>query len=181
MLEKKILPNKHMWWSDPVLRKRGTLPSRQVRNTPVTEVRATGIHKHTLDFQPSVRWKRYVDLDAKDGGYITELYSLTELSKRYGLSFHTKLYWRKHILPEPFTLSSVKNNRVYFWSRIQLVVIDSVLRHLESNGILTIRKTDKSCLELIEHGSTVLEDYYKNMYEEQSLTTFDRFGVRKIL
>jgi hypothetical protein len=181
VLDKKILPNKHLWWYEPTLRKRGKKPSKRLRQTPVTEIRSSTIHQHTLDFQPSVRWKRYVDLDSRDGGYITELYSLTELSKRYGLSFHTKLYWRKHILPEPFTLSSVKNNRVYFWSRIQLVVIDSVLRHLETNGILTLRQTDKSCLELLAHGCAVLEDYYTKMYEDQTLTSFDRFGVRKIM
>lgn len=139
----------------------------------------TSLHRHKLDFQPSRKWKRYVDLHSQDGGYIVEMYGMREIAKRYGLSTNAKEYWRDYILPEPFILP-INNRNTFYWSRIQLCVLDTVLKHLEENGFLTIRKNYTSCLDLVDHGCKVMETFYKNKYEEQSLTPYDKFGVRKI-
>lgn len=180
MLSIRILPHKHLWWYDPELPKKKKGPGRIARSKQVTEsVGYKALHKGNLDFQHSKRWKRYVDLNSYDGGYIVEMYSLKEVAKRYGLSTGGKEYWRNNILPEPFLLPR-NNVRMFYWSRIQLTVVDTVLRHLEENGFLTIRKSYTSCLELIDHGSQFLEDFYKKKYEEQTLTPYDSFGVRKI-
>jgi len=93
----------------------------------------------------------------------------------------TARYWRQFILPESFEVSNVKNVRAFYWSRIQLVVLDTALRWQESNGILTIRKTDTELLDLISNGCKVLEEYYSVKYEEQSLFgKSTKLGVRFI-
>lgn len=125
--------------------------------------------KVSLPFAISRRWVRYVDLPSVDRGYITEIYNLRSVQTRYGLSQSTARYWRQHILPEPLTIATMKNVRAFYWSRIQLSVMDTVLRWQESQGLLTIRKTDYDLLELIDNGCAELEAYYAERYEDQSL------------
>jgi hypothetical protein len=174
------MPNRKLWWFDPELPNKLRRPHKSLRALPVKESSTTTVFRVGLDFKPSKHWKRYTELTPVNGGYMVELYNLNEVARHYGLSHKTKTYWRRFILPDPFQVATSRNHRAYYWSRIQLVVIDSVLRHLEANGIMTIRKDYTSCLELIDHGCRVLEDYYRRQYEQTTLLDFDKFGVRRI-
>lgn len=132
-----------------------------------------------LAFAPSKRWSRYTDLESVQRNYITELYNLRAVQLRYGLTQMTARYWRQNILPEPFEVSNVKNVRAFYWSRIQLVVLDTVLRWQESQGRFTIRKTDRDLLELMEKGCAALEEFYTEKYDEQSVYgAKPKLGVR---
>lgn len=121
----------------------------------------------SLAFAPSARWVRYTELPHVNRNYITELYNLRAVQTRYGLTQMTARYWRQYILPEPFEVSNVKNVRAFYWSRIQLVVLDSILRWKESHGLLTIRKTEEELLSLLQIGCEELERYYEDKYEDQ--------------
>jgi len=182
MLELRILPNKQLWWIDPPKKKEPRMPGKRKRAQEVDYTESLRkILKPRLPFEPSRRWIRYSDIPYVDRGYITELYNLRSVQTRYGLSQMTARYWRQFILPESFEVSNVKNVRAFYWSRIQLVVLDTALRWQESNGILTIRKTDTELLDLISNGCKVLEEYYSVKYEEQSLFgKSTKLGVRFI-
>lgn len=174
MLELRIMPNRQLWWIDPPKKKEPHMPGKRKRAMEVDQAESLRkILRPRLPFEPSRRWARYSDIPCVDRGYITELYNLKSVQIRYGLSQMTARYWRQFILPEPFEVSNVKNVRAFYWSRIQLVVLDTTLRWQESHGILTIRKTDTELLDLIRGGCKVLETYYSAKYEDQSL--FSRF------
>ena len=112
---------------------------------------------------------------------MTELYNLRAVQTRYGLTQLTARYWRQHLLPEPFEVANVKNVRAFYWSRIQLTVMDAVLRWQEKQGVFTLRKTDTELLDLINRGCDVLENYYTERYEEQSIYGVpSKLGVRII-
>lgn len=178
MLDTRIMPLRQLWWTEPPAKPKPRMPGKRKRAQEVDPDAPTVI-KPNLAFAPSRRWSRYSDLESVNRGYITELYNLRSVQLRYGLTQLTARYWRQHILPEPFTVSNVKNVRAFYWSRIQLVVMDTVLRWQEKNGLFTIRQTDRELLELIDHGSITLEQHYTERYEEQSLIgKKSKLGVR---
>lgn len=180
MLDQRILPLKHIWWYDPELPRPARSLTRGQRNKPLAPAQINKLFKHGLTYRHSRYWKSYKEIPHYKGGYFVELYPLSSVALRYGLSTQTKTYWRKHILPEPFQALGTSNHKTFYWSRIQLAVVDTVLRHLEKNGIMTIRRGDIDCLDLIDHGCSVLEAHYASKYEQADTTDFDAYGVRKI-
>lgn len=179
MLDKRILPHKRLWWRDPELPNCRRNPSMSVRKTAMASDRMNSVFLQGLDFKASRNWVGYTQLQSRDIGYIVEVYNLSDIAKHYGLSQNTKVYWRRYILPQPFEISTAANTASLHWSRIQLVVIDTVLKHLEKNGIMSIRRHHNSCLDLIDEGCLFMERIYTEQYERQSTSDFDSFGVRK--
>lgn len=170
MLALRIMPLRHLWWTEPPKKKEPRMPGKRKRAQAVDpDESLRKALRPNLPFNPSKRWERYSNLESVQRGYITELYNLRSVQTRYGLTQMTARYWRQHILPEPFEVSNVKNVRAFYWSRIQLTVLDTILRWQEKQGLFTIRKTDHALLDLMDAGCEALEDYYSERYEEQAI------------
>lgn len=128
-------------------------------------------------FAPSHRWVPYNRLQGVDAGYITRLYSLKEIALRYGLSHNSRVYFRKHILPEPFDLVRRRNVSAHHWSRFTLMALDVVLKDLEHKGFQQFLSRFDEHIDNLHRGIEFMEEYYAKKVEEQVYQTGDEYGV----
>jgi hypothetical protein len=177
---KRVNPLLNLWWYDPVIvAKHESKPTIYKRYSQTTETVNIDSKRKSLRFNPSPMWVTYGKLLAEDRGYITELYGLREVRKRYGLSLNGMHYWNKYILPESFNLFVYDGTKKKYWTRIQLVVMDCVLRHLEKQGVLMLTRDETDVLGLIDHGCAVLSEHYANLYEKRAdNATFDKNRIK---
>jgi hypothetical protein len=171
---------KDHWWEDtglPVYRAK--IPRSLANEDPLqsdkklTE-RLTG---KVGSFAPSRRWTYFSRLHGVDAGYITPLYDLNEIAKRYGLTHNARRYFKKHILPEPFDIVRRRSVAAHHWSRFTLTALDVVLRDLERLGYRQFLSRFTGHVENLHRGAEFLEKHYGEVYEMQLHTNTDEFGV----
>lgn len=172
-----------MWWEDPVLPSAWKKPrtSDKKYNDPsmieaVSYKRRSKLNS-TGRFAPSRQWKPYAGMGTDDAGYICTLYSIKEIGRRYGLSVQNQSYWKKNVLPVPIDVVLRRGTRMHHWSRIQLMVLDEILRFMEKNGHLQLTKRHEEAIDLLHHGCAVMADYYHQRYDTESISSYDKFGV----
>lgn len=176
-----IQRHKSQWWFEPsIKKKRVRVPTRFSDLDPLDS-------KHSLNLPPPSRvggfkhsrlWVRYNRLQSLDTGYITPLYDLGAIAKRYGLSDAGKRYYRMYILPEPFDLVRRRSVQAHHWSRFTLMVLDTVLLDLQSRGYNQFLKTFEDHIELVHRGVQFLEDYYREKAENEAVDPTDKHGVQ---
>jgi hypothetical protein len=169
------------WWFEPTIQKKRIRipksfdrldpcdPSHSLNLPPVSRI---GAFKH------SRHWVRYNRLQPIDSGYITPLYDLNCIAKRYGLSANGQRYFRKYILPEPFDIVRRRSVQAHHWSRFTLMVLDTVLLDLQKRGYTQFLKSFEDHIELVQVGVSFLEDYYAHKAEAIAVDSSDRHGVK---
>ena len=170
------------WWVEPSLvRKRVYVPKRLLDTDPATSPSKTplrGITRGVGHFQHSRKWVRYNRLQHIEVGYITPLYDLRAIATRYGLSQNSTIYFRKHILPDPFDVVRRRSVQAHHWSRFTLMVLDTVLLDLQSRGYNYFLKSFEEHVDLVQTGVSYLQDYYGDKFEAQQNELSDRHGVQ---
>lgn len=163
------------WWDEPELPRRTIKEHRRDPKHPLLPESRVG------RFNPSKLWVPYRELETFNGSGLFPLLSLETIAKRYGLSKPSRVYWRKHILPEP-TRVTVKRGGMtgVHWTLIQVRVLDIILRHLESKGRLNFTARYEDVIDLYLHGCDVMTDHYVRKYEQKETTEYDERGVHFI-
>jgi hypothetical protein len=166
------------WWTCPTLRhNKFSIPAAARRGavedfTPVPKLKGK-----TGAFAPSNRWVYYNRLQRVDVNYIVPMYDLKAIGKRFGLSQNGQIYFKKHILPDPFTILRRRSVASHHWSHFTLSVMDLVLRDLEKRGYSQFLKSFEEHIDLLHTGVEYLEDYYGAKQENTVITQSDTFGV----
>lgn len=176
----QLKKHKNSWWFDPKLPSKHPRVPTHLRDLDPTEDAGyffVSRKRTTGQFSPERKWVRYHQLNPLDAGYITDLYDLKNIGRRYGLSATGIRYFRNHILPEPYDIVRRRSVSAHHWSRFTLMALDVVLADLESKGELRILSTYKDHIDLVHIGSSWLEDHYAYEAEEKELDNTDRFNV----
>lgn len=176
-----IQRHKSKWWFEPsIKKKRVRVPSKFAHLDPSDPSHSLNLPQPSRvgSFKHSRHWVRYNRLPSVDAGYITPLYNLAAIAKRYGLSDAGKRYYRKYILPEPFDIVRRRSVQAYHWSRFTLMVLDTVLLDLERRGFNQFLKTYEDHIELVHRGVAYLEDYYREIAETEAVDPTDKHGVQ---
>lgn len=168
------------WWVDPGLPyNKPRVPKRLLHENPVNS--AEELPRRLLGkigaFAPSRKWAQYKDIGGIDAGYIAPLYSMKELGKRYGLSQNGRIYFKKHILPEPFDIVRRRSVAAHHWSRFTLMALDEVLLDLERLGYTQFLKSFVGHIDNLHDGVEWMEAHYGEKYELQPPDLGDDFGV----
>lgn len=87
-------------------------------------------------------------------------------------------YFRKYILPQPYDIVRRRSVSAHHWSRITLIVLDTVLRDLEARGFHQFLKTYDEHIELVHKGVAYLEEYYESKAEHSAVDVTDKYGVQ---
>ena len=168
------------WWFEPDLPVNKVKVPTRLKNidpTDTNERLPTGLTGATGGFAPSRKWARYNTLNPVDAGYIVPLYSLKDISKRFGLSQNSTKHFRKHILPEPYDIVRRRSVHAHHWSRFTLMVLDVVLKDLEARGYQQFLKRFEDHKQLLEDGIDYLEAHYRDRHEDLQYQPSDKFGV----
>jgi hypothetical protein len=131
-------------------------------------------------FAPSVKWAYYKDLQGVDAGYLTPLYNIGEVRKRYGLTKNGEVYFKKYIMPPPFDIVRRRSTMSHHWSRFTFMALDVVLKDLESLGINYFSRKFTGHIEMVAIGTEYMASYYSDMEERSLSKNYDRFGVQWI-
>lgn len=166
------------WWEHPTLaHNKFSIPAAARRGAVEDFVPVARLKGKTGAFAPSNRWVYYNRLQRVDVGYITPMYDLNAIGKRFGLSQNGKLYFKKNILPAPFTILRRRSVASHHWSHFTLSVLDIVLRDLEHRGYKQFLKSFDEHLSNLHRGVAFLEEYYGHKQENLDLSNADDFGV----
>ncbi len=169
------------WWFEPRLPKQTVEAPRRLKHLdPLDPASQSFIPKRvqrTGSFAPSNRWLRYNRLQPFYGGYVVELYSITCIAKRYGLSHAGARYFKTYLLPEPFGIVRRRATQAHHYSRFVLMALDVVLKDLENRGYNRFLKTYEDHVELVRRGAEWMADYYEDRAEQNSIQSEDKFGV----
>jgi len=170
--------HKDKWWIPTSLPHSPIRMPRNRRNMdpvgyPITQ-RLTG---KVGSFATSNRWAYWNTLTSVDGGYIVPLYDIKAIGKRYGLSLNSQKYFKKYILPEPHDIVRRRSVASHHWSRFTLMALDVVLQDLERLGYRQFLKRFEDHIDNLHEGTSWMEDYYAQKYEERIELSGDKFGV----
>jgi len=166
------------WWETPALAHNKVSIPASARNgdadsfTPVKRLSGK-----VGAFAPSNRWVYYNRLQRVDVGFVVPLYDLKAITKRFGLTQNSAIYFKRYILPEPFDIVRRRSVASHHWSHFTLSVLDIVLRDLERRGYQQFLKSFDEHIDNLHRGVSYLERYYGERHEELDLRLGDEFGV----
>lgn len=171
---------KRLWWQEPELKKRKLAVPRYLKDhDPLsTEVSLPTKKREAIGgFKPSRLWVRYNRLQSVDVGYLVPVYDLRQIGLRFGLSHNAMIYFRKHLLPEPFDVVRRRALHAHHWPRFTLMALDVVLTDLEQRGHNQFLKSYDDHVSLLHNGERYMADYYgdKALYDYADIG--DEFGV----
>lgn len=174
----RLYRHKSEWWSEPDLPKNKVrIPKRFKELDPVHSGEELPYKSTRIGaFAPSRKWERYNRLQPFDVGYIVPVYTLRDIGLRYGLSQNAQIYFRKHILPEPFDIVRRRSVHAHHWSRFVLATMDVVLEDLQSRGYQQFLKRFHDHIELLHTGTEWLANHYAEKWDE-TLERGDKYGV----
>lgn len=176
----RLTRHRSQWWVDPELPpNRAYIPRRLLDEDPLASDEQLPQRRlgRTGSFAPSKKWVPYRQITGYDAGYITPLYSLKEIARRYGLTQNSTVYFRKNLLPEPFDLVRRRSVAAHHWSRFTLMVLDEVLRDLERLGYTQFLKSFEGHVDNLHAGVEFLEAYYGDKVDAEFTKVGDNFGV----
>lgn len=168
------------WWETPSLPPRKVKVPRRLRDVDPTksDYELPELYRGTVgSFKPPQTWVYYNRLASMDVGFIVPVYDLKQIGRRYGLTHNGMIYFRKHILPEPFDIVRRRSVNAHHWSRFTLLALDVVLRDLHRLGYNQILKHFEDHVDMVHVGSEYLTKYYTDKNEEDVHNVGDKYGV----
>lgn len=169
------------WWFEPQLKKkRHRIPKYVLARDPHDPSVTWKLPPNSRvgQFNHSRKWVRYNRLQAIEAGYITPLYDLAAIAKRYGLSDAGKRYFRNYILPEPIQIVRRRAVNSHHWSRFTLMALDAVMLDLEKRGFHQFLKSYEDHVDLVHIGNDWLEVHYRAIAETKVTDLTDCYGVQ---
>lgn len=177
----RLIRHTSEWWEDPRLPHNAParIPARFHNEDPTkSSLKLPQRRKGVVGaFAPSRKWARYNTLNPVEVGYITPLYDMKAIAKRYGLTQNSSIYFKRHLLPEPFDIVRRRSVASHHWSRFTLMVLDVVLQDLERLGYTQFLKSFEGHVDNLHHGVHFLERHYADKYERMEPKTGDKYGV----
>lgn len=168
------------WWIEPTLKRNRVFIPTSIRDIDPISNHGIGFSRQSQagKFAHSRKWVPISELNGLDAGYIVPLYTLKDIQLRYGLSKNGIIYFRKHILPEPFDIYRRRAVNANHWSLFLLFAMDEVLKDLESRGFNQFLKIFQEHIDLLHRGTAFLEEYYTDIAENKITDLTDKYGVQ---